>query len=631
MRNLIRGRRLATLLLLLACLTPFLAGIHGPFLHDDQANLQLARVGDPSLQGAYDVAFRNHSGPFRRPLANLSFAANYWWLGSDPLHFKLFNLLLHGLCGLVVYGLSKRLLSLFSIPLDDRGRHLAALTAMMLWTLHPLQVSTVLYSVQRMAQIAGLFTLASVWLLARWMEVGRRTIAACLATCLGFLTLVALGVGGKESAVLAPLLAGVVALLAHAQKKLTLDRRVIQVLGMCVVLPVASGALFFIASPHWILDTYATREFTLEQRLLTEGAALWHYMRLIALPWIPAMGLYHDDFPIYGPSDWQGWASAGLWLLTVVMAWRYRERAPLACFAVLWFLAAHMLESTFIPLELVYEHRNYVALFGPALWAGTCTARLLLQYAVLRKVGWLIPALLLAGATLTRSHQWSSADLFTIYEHAHHPNSIRATFAEAGRRAASGDNTGAAVLYSAIQARTEQSTPGKVWPLMLDPLLQCRLPGHPAKWQELRARIRINTSLDKFSELSSSIVSQLMSGTCKHLELEEYRDTLKTAWSASLKRGDGQSAESAAIHLAWTGNARGEISFARLWLRRAADTRPDSVEPLFDLAYLDLNAGELDEARRDIIELDRRATQYSLPIGYRISELERYLNDARGN
>ena len=42
----------------------------------------------------------------------------------------------------------------------------------------------------------------------------------------------------------------------------------------------------------------------------------------------------------------------------------YFKKHPVFSFAILWFFAGHVLESTVIPLELYFEHRNYLPALG---------------------------------------------------------------------------------------------------------------------------------------------------------------------------------------------------------------------------------------------------------------------------
>src|SRR5690606_29096 len=53
----------------------------------------------------------------------------------------------------------------------------------------------------------------------------------------------------------------------------------------------------------------------------------------------------------------------GLFLISVVSLFLYKKNS-LILFAWLWFLISHSMESSFIGLELIHEHRNYFAMFG---------------------------------------------------------------------------------------------------------------------------------------------------------------------------------------------------------------------------------------------------------------------------
>jgi hypothetical protein len=108
----------------------------------------------------------------------------------------------------------------------------------------------------------------------------------------------------------------------------------------------------------------------------------------------------------------------------------FRRRWPLPAFAVLWFLAGHVLESTFIPLELYFEHRNYVPLFGPAFALAALaviginrTGRVVRIFAVALTAGWLAVS---AGVTYSQTSLWGRpASLFEVWLH-DHPDSPRA-------------------------------------------------------------------------------------------------------------------------------------------------------------------------------------------------------------
>ncbi|MCZ7654258.1 MAG: hypothetical protein M5R42_08160 [Rhodocyclaceae bacterium] len=117
---------------------------------------------------------------------------------------------------------------------------------------------------------------------------------------------------------------------------------------------------------QWLWAGYALRDFSAVERMLTEGRVLWFYLGLILFPRLEALGLYHDDIAVSTGliAPWTTLlALVGLFGL-IWLAWRLRLRMPLTAFGLAWFLIGHGLESTFLPLEIAHEHRNYVPLFG---------------------------------------------------------------------------------------------------------------------------------------------------------------------------------------------------------------------------------------------------------------------------
>jgi uncharacterized membrane protein YhfC len=88
-------------------------------------------------------------------------------------------------------------------------------------------------------------------------------------------------------------------------------------------------------------------------------------MDYLSLLWLPrpfSSGLFNDQ---YAASTSLIHPLSTLWALLAMVAlisgaWWFRRRYPAWSLAVLFFFAGHLLESTSIPLELYFEHRNYV-------------------------------------------------------------------------------------------------------------------------------------------------------------------------------------------------------------------------------------------------------------------------------
>ena len=89
-------------------------GLRGGFIFDDYPNIvdntgvQPHHASVPSLVNA---ALSSPASDFKRPLASLSFALNYLAGGLDPFGWKLTNLFIHLLNGLLVFVLARLLIA----------------------------------------------------------------------------------------------------------------------------------------------------------------------------------------------------------------------------------------------------------------------------------------------------------------------------------------------------------------------------------------------------------------------------------------------------------------------------------------------------------------------------------------
>jgi tetratricopeptide (TPR) repeat protein len=165
------------------------------------------------------------------------------------------------------------------------------------------------------------------------------------------------------------------------------------------------------------------------ERLLTESRVLWHYIGFIVLPDIHHLGLFHDDIRISRgllapPSTLL--AIGGL-VVTLLIAVAKKKQIPIVSFAILWFLAGHLLESSLFGLEVAYEHRNYLPAFGILfaisyiyVWASrhwNTRLRFVVAISIVLTLGF---------ATWSRANTWK--DIYSLAEAnvANHPNSPRA-------------------------------------------------------------------------------------------------------------------------------------------------------------------------------------------------------------
>lgn len=420
---------------LLATLCLYWPGLKGPFVLDDLPNLSPLQQAIEGQAPARELIFGNQSGVLGRPLS----MATLWFSavtgGMHPFPFKIGNLIIHLLCGLVGWQLLYQLLK--SDPrLAGRAGFTAAVLAA-LWLLHPINVSTVLYAVQRMAQLSTLFVLASVWayVSARRSMIDGDTRAANVRLFLLFPILVAAGLMSKENAAIAPALCLLVE-VAYFLREPRKGKSLAAFFLIFLLVPVVLATTLLVLMPESLLN-YEQRDFTLYERLLTQPRALVAYLSLMLWPRGGPMGVFVDDFTLS-----TGWleplstAACALTLLAIsAMAIAMRQRSPSIFAGWFFFLLAHAVESSIFPLELYFEHRNYLPLFGVLLAVAgalsllTGTASRFQSQSRLRTVMLSLiamTAIALSAITWKQVQVWRSIETITEQALEHHPESARA-------------------------------------------------------------------------------------------------------------------------------------------------------------------------------------------------------------
>ncbi|NUO78232.1 MAG: hypothetical protein HOQ32_19760 [Lysobacter sp.] len=423
--------RLLLLAAMLVSVAIYWPGLTGPFVLDDNAAFGALHgwlAGKASWQ---EVVPGNASWLYARPVSMLSFMLSGWLGGDAPFSYKLGNLIVHLICGALGWQVLRRVLAR-DTRLAPHADLIAALLTM-LWLLHPLHASTVLYAVQRMAQLSTLFVLASLWtyLQARQaLDQGRLRPALGLLFLLCPLLMLA-GLLSKQNGAVAPALCLVLELAYFRGPR---PKPVWAFFGLSLVLPLLGAAALLTFAPERLLDGYAEWDFTLGQRLLTQARALVDYLGTLLLPYAPRMGLYTDDFAtstgLLSPPS----TLFALLLLTAisVAAIALRKRAPSLFAGWFFFLVAHGVESSFLPIEMYYEHRNYLPSIGVLLAVAglgalaprrTDSAPGPNRLALAAVIGL---AAVLAFATLGRALVWRHYDTIVMQALKFHPDSMRA-------------------------------------------------------------------------------------------------------------------------------------------------------------------------------------------------------------
>ena len=421
-------------------------GLNGGFLFDDIPNItahpgiQIDGIDRETLARAWSAY---GDGLFLgRPLAAVSFGIDHARAGGMyAWYFKQTSLIIHLLNTLLIFLLARQLLRLdarfAASPLHaTAGRGNAnwpawvALALAVAWAVHPLQVSTVLYVVQRMEMLAVTFTLLSLttYCLARQHQIAGRAGGWPLLGAAGILA--ALGLLAKETAVLTPLFTLCLELaLYRFRAKAAGTSTALKWLYAIGVLAGLVWFMFGIAPRFMAPEAYQYRPFDLRERLLTQLRVLPMYLSFMLYPAPDRMLFFYDAYPVS-----RGWLQpattlagtlvlAGMAAIAVVL----RNKLPLLTLGILWFFAAHLLTSNIISLELAFEHRNYFALF-PILIAAAVIMRSLASERIRIPPAALSSAaiLLLAVLTLIRSATWGDPMNLALHHANISPQSERA-------------------------------------------------------------------------------------------------------------------------------------------------------------------------------------------------------------
>lgn len=397
-------------------------GLSGAFLFDDLGSLPKLGATGPVDNWAtfWRYITSGTADPTGRPLALLSFLIDARNWPADPYPFKVTNVVLHLINGALLAWVLWKLGGLLlpspsgrgarsasaqrwgegTIPrngsgssdpepspgatrhplpegegnkgklfaLDRRGIAIAALFGAGAWLLHPLLVSTTLYVVQREAMLPATFVLIGMlgWMASREAMARRHFKRALAGFALSAWLCTLLAVLSKANGALLPLLLLLTEWIVLSRRPMP-DARLRRSMKFAVALFLVMPSVLLLAYllaviPGNVATAPAVRGWTVGQRLLTEPRVVTDYLRLLFDPSAHSSGLFNDAFPVS-----TGWLHPASTLPCIVLilalvgaGFALRKKYPAIALALLFYFAAQLMESGWIPLELYFEHRNYL-------------------------------------------------------------------------------------------------------------------------------------------------------------------------------------------------------------------------------------------------------------------------------
>ncbi|PID64501.1 MAG: hypothetical protein CR963_00510 [Gammaproteobacteria bacterium] len=383
-----------TFLLLFAYIAIYKNGVAGFPTLDDNANiLSNYMVMDAKFtwSGLVSAAnsFNDISGqmglPYR-PISYLSFALNSIFFDDVIASIKAVNIVIHLANGILVFCLGVQLLRLplfLNPPVNpdvrfSRAAYALALIAAFGWLFHPLMVSSVLYAVQRMTLLSAFFSLITINLFVYYRISLATRGTGYWAVFFSVLSGTVLAFFSKENGILTPLFCGVIELCRFRNQ---FSSRVPDYLRkLANLLLIACPAVIIVWLSIRFYYSYdivsPNRNFSVLERFLTQFRVLSDYVQWILLPSNQDLVFIYDNYQpgrgLFEPV--QTFFHLVIWCSLIVFSFALVKLQKFAwvAFAILWFVSGHLIESSVIPLELVFEHRNYMPYVG--LFIGGCGA-----------------------------------------------------------------------------------------------------------------------------------------------------------------------------------------------------------------------------------------------------------------
>ena len=301
-----------------------------------------------------------------RVFSYFTFALNYYFGESNLFGYHLVNLFIHITTGIFLYWFLLLTFNLLSL----KGKYgsisyKVALFTSLIFVVHPIQTQSVTYIVQRMASMAGMFyLLAMVLYIKGRLSTGTARFYYFGGTALSYL----LGIFSKENVSILPLFVALYEFYFFQNLDLSPrgKRVVFRLVGVLFILGAIGFILWGQRYYNDIVEGYKMREFTLEERVLTQFRVVLYYVTLLIYPHPSRLNLDYD-FPISKTI-----LSPPTTLLSILIVggligysiWTAKKR-PVLSYCILWYFGNLMIESSVFPLEMVYEHRLYLPSVAP--------------------------------------------------------------------------------------------------------------------------------------------------------------------------------------------------------------------------------------------------------------------------
>ncbi|MBF0100571.1 MAG: tetratricopeptide repeat protein [Desulfobacterales bacterium] len=329
----------------------------GGFTFDDLGTIKQnehIRISEFSWSGLKDAALMSPCK--NRPVSNITFALNYYVHQYDVVGYHVVNLVFHLITGGLLFIFLKHLLRAVNIS----PYSFIPLVVTTVWMIHPIQTQSVSYIIQRMNIMASLFyvlALISYIRLRSSQQLKIRLVWLVVCILSGVLAF-----GSKEISATLPFFIVLYEWYFFQNLDTQWLRRHAYLIIMLILCIGVFIRLYFGANAiQIILVHYEMFHDKIAQRVLTQFRVLVYYLTLLLFPKASRLNLDYDFTPSLSLVD----PLSTLLSLTFIIsclayAFWIAKKYRWVSFCILWYFGNLFIESSFIRVEYVYEHRLYL-------------------------------------------------------------------------------------------------------------------------------------------------------------------------------------------------------------------------------------------------------------------------------
>ena len=328
------------------------------------AQLHIRSIDFSSLLKTF-FAHPESSRVLYRPISCLTFALNWYWGKDNVVGYHVVNLFIHFSTASILF---LTILNLLKSPnLKNKFKNIQypiAFLSAAFWMLNPIQTQAVTYIVQRMSSLSGMFYILGIYFYIKWKcsDFQRNRTLFFLGVFMSF----ALSLGSKENSVTFPIALFLIEFTFFKKPNQLNDSKVfsraVLAIALSILITVTLAFLFMDKNPIAYIDSlYEKRPFSLLERVMTQPRVILLYLSLIFIPLPNRLSIVHDvviSRSLFEP--WTTFVSIVVILFLIGFGLTQLKKRPILGFGLLFFFLNHLVESTILPLEMVFEHRNYL-------------------------------------------------------------------------------------------------------------------------------------------------------------------------------------------------------------------------------------------------------------------------------